>query len=141
MAARSPERKSATTARLPVTQPTRRKISSTSPLTITRTLFDAIQVKAPAEATLTDRVRMNNLALSIVLLSQGVPFFHAGDDILRSKSFNPNSYNSGDWFNKLDWTYESNNWGIGLPLEGTEQWDIYKPLLADPDLAAHESGH
>ncbi|HEY9529193.1 MAG TPA: pullulanase-type alpha-1,6-glucosidase, partial [Anaerolineales bacterium] len=76
-----------------------------------QSLFDAIQVKAPAEATITDRVRMNNLALSIVMLSQGVPFFHAGDDILRSKSFNPNSYNSGDWYNRLDWTYESNNWG------------------------------
>ncbi|HEY9527316.1 MAG TPA: alpha-1,6-glucosidase domain-containing protein, partial [Anaerolineales bacterium] len=104
-----------------------------------QTLFDAIQVKAPAEATITDRVRMNNLALSIVLLSQGVPFFHAGDDILRSKSFNPNSYNSGDWYNRLDWTYESNNWGAGLPLEGTGQWDIYKPLLADPDLAPDRS--
>jgi pullulanase/glycogen debranching enzyme len=104
-----------------------------------QTLFDAIQAKAPAEATITDRVRMNNLALSIVLLSQGVPFFHAGDDILRSKSFNPNSYNSGDWYNKLDWTYESNNWGVGLPLEGTGQWDIYRPLLADPELAAAKS--
>ena len=100
-----------------------------------QTLFDAIQAKAPAEATIADRVRVNNLAVSIVMFSQGVPFFHAGDDILRSKSFNPNSYNSGDWYNKLDWTYESNNWGVGLPLEGTGQWDIYKPLLANPALA------
>lgn len=100
-----------------------------------QTLFDAIQVKVPAEASLADRIRMNNLALSIPMFSQGVPFFHAGDDILRSKSFNPNSYNSGDWYNKLDWTYESNNWGVGLPLEGTGQWDIYKPLLADPTIA------
>jgi pullulanase-type alpha-1,6-glucosidase len=104
-----------------------------------QTLFDVIQVKAPAQASLADRVRMNNLALSIVMFSQGVPFFHAGDDILRSKSFNPNSYNSGDWYNKLDWTYESNNWGVGLPLEGTGQWDIYKPLLADPELAPGKS--
>lgn len=100
-----------------------------------QTIFDAIQVKAPAEATIQDRVRMNNLALSIVMFSQGVPFFHAGDDILRSKSFDPNSYNSGDWYNKLDWTYETNNFGVGLPIEGTGQWDIYKPLLADPNLA------
>jgi pullulanase len=104
-----------------------------------QTLFDAIQVKAPAEATLADRVRMNNLALSIVMLSQGVPFFHAGDDILRSKSLDSNSYNSGDWFNRLDWTYESNNWGVGLPPEGTGQWDIYQPLLADPALAPARS--
>ncbi|HQV63757.1 MAG TPA: pullulanase-type alpha-1,6-glucosidase, partial [Anaerolineales bacterium] len=100
-----------------------------------QTIFDGVQAKAPADATLADRIRMNNLALSIPMFSQGVPFFHAGDDILRSKSFNPNSYNSGDWYNKLDWTYESNNWGVGLPLEGTGQWDIYKPLLADPTIA------
>jgi pullulanase len=99
-----------------------------------QTLFDAVQAKAPAEATIADRIRMNNLALSIPMFSQGVPFFHAGDDILRSKSFDPNSYNSGDWYNKLDWTYESDNFGVGLPLEGTGQWDIYKPLLADPKL-------
>lgn len=100
-----------------------------------QTLFDAVQVKAPVNASLADRIRMNNLALSLVMFSQGVPFFHAGDDLLRSKSFDPNSYNSGDWYNKLDWSYESNNFGAGLPIEGTGQWDIYKPLLADPSLA------
>ncbi len=99
-----------------------------------QTIFDAVQVKAPADASLADRIRMNNLALSLVMFSQGVPFFHAGDDLLRSKSFDPNSYNSGDWHNKLDWRYESNNFGAGLPIEGTGQWDIYKPLLADPAL-------
>jgi pullulanase len=59
---------------------------------------DAIQLKAPASATLADRVRINNLAVSVVALSQGVPFFHAGDELLRSKSLDRNSYNSGDWF-------------------------------------------
>jgi pullulanase/glycogen debranching enzyme len=77
---------------------------------------------------------MNNLALSVPMFSQGVPFFHAGDDILRSKSLDRNSYDSGDWFNRLDWTYQTNNWGVGLPIEGTDRWDIYTPLLADPAL-------
>lgn len=95
------------------------------------TIFDAIQLKAPADATLADRIRMNNLALSIPMFSQGVPFFHAGDDILRSKSLDRNSYDSGDWFNKLDWTYASDNWGVGLPGEGRDRWDIFRPLLAD----------
>jgi pullulanase len=95
------------------------------------TIFDAIQLKAPANATLTDRIRMNNLALSIPMFSQGVPFFHAGDDILRSKSLDGNSYDSGDWFNKSDWTYQSNNWGVGLPGEGRDRWDIFRPLLAN----------
>ncbi len=98
------------------------------------TIFDAVQVKAPAEASLADRIRMNNLALSIAMFSQGVPFFHAGDDILRSKSLDRNSYDSGDWYNKLDWTLQSNNWGVGLPIEGTDRWDLFRPLLADPAL-------
>lgn len=98
------------------------------------TIFDAVQVKAPAGTSLADRIRMNNLALSIVMFSQGVPFFHAGDDVLRSKSLDRNTYNSGDWFNKLDWTLQSNNWGVGLPVEGTDRWDVFRPLLADPAL-------
>lgn len=98
------------------------------------TIFDAVQIKAPAGASLSDRIRMNNLALSVVMFSQGVPFFHAGDDILRSKSLDRNTYNSGDWFNRLDWTYQSNNWGVGLPVEGADRWDIFGPVLADPAL-------
>ena len=96
------------------------------------TVFDAIQLKAPAGTTPGDRIRMNNLALSIPMFSQGIPFFHAGDDILRSKSLDRNSYDSGDWFNKLDFTYQSNNWGVGLPGEGRDRWEIFRPLLADP---------
>lgn len=99
------------------------------------TLFDAIQLKAPASASLTDRIRMNNLALSLPMFSQGVPFFHAGDDMLRSKSLDRNSYNSGDWFNRLDWSMTSNNWGVGLPIEGSDRRGIQAPLLADPALA------
>lgn len=100
------------------------------------TLWDAIQLKAPQNASLQERVRMNNLALSLVAFSQGVPFFHAGDDLLRSKSLDRNSYNSGDWFNRLDWTMESNNWGVGLPGEGRDKWEVFRPLLADPALKA-----
>ena len=99
------------------------------------TLFDAIQVKASAASTIADRVRMNNLALSLPMFSQGIPFFHAGDDILRSKSLDRNSYNSGDWFNKLDWTYTSNNWGVGVPIEGSSYNSIFQPLLSNPELA------
>ena len=98
------------------------------------TVFDAIQLKAPAATTLTNRIRMNNLALSIPMFSQGVPFFHAGDDLLRSKSLDRNSYDSGDWYNKLDWTFQTNNWGVGLPIEGSDKWDIYKPILSNPEL-------
>ena len=33
--------------------------------------------------------------------TQGVPFFCAGDELLRSKSFDRDSYASGDWFNAI----------------------------------------
>jgi pullulanase-type alpha-1,6-glucosidase len=99
------------------------------------TLFDAIQLKAARATSMSERVRMNNLALSLVMLAQGVPFFHAGDDMLRSKSLDKNSYDSGDWWNALDFTYASNNWGVGLPPgENEKNWPIHKPLLADPAL-------
>ena len=98
------------------------------------TLWDIIQIKAAENVPVAERIRMNNLALSLVAFSQGVPFFHAGDDILRSKSLDRNSYNSGDWFNRLDWTYNTNNWGVGLPGEGRERWDLFRPLLANPNL-------
>jgi pullulanase/glycogen debranching enzyme len=80
---------------------------------------------------------MQNMGLSIVSLSQGVPFFHAGSDLLRSKSMDRNSYNSGDWFNAIDWDPETNNWGIGLPPAGDNQdmWPVIGELLANPDLA------
>jgi pullulanase-type alpha-1,6-glucosidase len=98
------------------------------------TLFDAIQWKAPATTPMADRARMNHLALSFVMFSQGVPFFHAGDDLLRSKSLERDSYNSGDWFNAVDWTHQTNNWGVGLPVNSRDKWDRMKPLLANPAL-------
>jgi len=83
-----------------------------------------------------DRVRMQNLGMSILGFGQGIPFYHAGVELLRSKSMDRNSYNSGDWFNKLDFTYNSDNWGVGLPQAGDNQpnWPILQPLLANPAL-------
>lgn len=105
------------------------------------TLYDILQYKIPAGTSMADRVRMQNLGSSIVLLSQGVPFIHAGQDMLRSKSMDRNSYNSGDWFNRLDFTYTSNNWGVGLPPAGDNQamWPTMQTLLAQPELKPSES--
>lgn len=41
------------------------------------------------------RMRRCMLASALVAFSQGVAFFHAGDEILRSKSLDRDSYNSG----------------------------------------------
>ncbi len=71
----------------------------------------------PASLGIAERVRISSLTSSIPLLSQGVPFIHMGNDLLRSKSMSPNSYNAGDWFNAVDFTKQSNNWAVGLPPE------------------------
>jgi pullulanase/glycogen debranching enzyme len=93
-------------------------------------------VKLPVGLSMAERVRVQNLGMSLLAFSQGIPFFHAGVELLRSKSGDRNSYNSGDWFNRLDFTYASNNWGVGLPPRGDNagNWDLLRPLLADPSL-------
>ncbi|HEX2363330.1 MAG TPA: alpha-1,6-glucosidase domain-containing protein, partial [Jiangellaceae bacterium] len=100
------------------------------------TIFDALTYKLPVPTSMADRVRMNTLALSTTALAQTPSFWHAGADILRSKSLDRNSYNSGDWFNRVDWTYQESTFGSGLPPEGdnSAKWDFMDDLLADPAL-------
>ena len=51
------------------------------------TLFDSLALKLPRGTSMADRVRMNTLSLSTMALSQGVVLWHAGTDLLRSKSW------------------------------------------------------
>lgn len=79
------------------------------------TLFDINALKLPLDTSSHDRARVQILALATVAFSQGVAYFHAGGELLRSKSLDRNSFNSGDAFNRLDWSGQSNQFGIGLP--------------------------
>jgi pullulanase-type alpha-1,6-glucosidase len=100
------------------------------------TLFDSLTLKLPADTPMADRVRMNTLSLATTALAQTPSFWHAGADLLRSKSLDRNSYNSGDWFNALDLTGQDNGFGRGLPPAADNQtkWPFMQPLLADPAL-------
>ena len=100
------------------------------------TLFDTLAYKLPVGTSMADRVRMNTLSLSTVALSQGVVFWHAGTDLLRSKSLDRNSYDSGDWFNRIDWAGLSNTFGSGMPVasENSAKWPFMQPLLSDVSL-------
>ena len=97
------------------------------------TLYDALVYKLPPDTPMADRVRLQTLALSTTALGQGVSFWHAGGDILRSKSLDRNSYDSGNWFNVLDWSYTTNGFGRGLPprRDNEAKWPFMRPLLAD----------
>ena len=99
-----------------------------------QTLFDINVYKLPLTTSRDDRARSQMLAAAINTFSQGVAYFHAGVDTLRSKSMDRNSYNSGDWFNRLDWSYNDNYFGVGAPpqADNGDNWGIIKPLLANP---------
>jgi pullulanase len=96
-------------------------------------LFDAVQLKSSFNDSIATRARRQVMGMSLVTLGQGIPFFQAGDDLLRSKDMDQNSYDSGDWFNKIDWSGKTANWGIGLPLasQNSSQWPIMEPLLSN----------
>jgi pullulanase/glycogen debranching enzyme len=97
------------------------------------TLFDNNAFKLPSSTSHEDRARVQILAAAINSFSQGVAYFHAGVDILRSKSLDKNSYDSGDWFNRLDWSYADNNFGVGLPpaRDNADNWNLARPLLSN----------
>jgi pullulanase len=101
-----------------------------------QTLYDADALKLPLATSTADRARVQVLGLAINAFSQGVAYFHAGSDILRSKSLDRNSFNSGDWFNRIDWTYRTNFFGTGLPPapDNAKDWPLFKPLLANAAL-------
>lgn len=100
------------------------------------TLFDAMALKLARQVAMPDRVRMSAVALAFATLAQTPVMWHAGADLLRSKSLDCNSYDSGDWFNRLDWTVCDNGFGRGLPPrpENGGRWEYHRPLLADPRL-------
>lgn len=107
-------------------------------------LWDAIQAKAPfysygrypGTATIEERQRMHFLALSIPLLGQGIPFIESGTELLRSKNGDQDSYDSGDFFNRIDWTGQTNFWGAGLPpaWKNFNDWSFWKPRLEESSL-------
>ena len=101
-----------------------------------QTLFDANVFKLPRATSPEDRARVQVLGAAIVAFSQGVAYFHAGMEGLRSKSMDRNSFDSGDWFNRLDWTFTDNFFGTGLPPEPDNgaSWSLMQPLLADPSI-------
>jgi pullulanase len=84
------------------------------------TLWDKLLKTSSSENDET-RISMHKLATSIVLTSQGVPFIHAGQEFLRTKDGDHNSYKSPDNVNQMDWTRKH---------QYQEVSDYYKGLIA-----------
>lgn len=100
------------------------------------TLWDSGAYKLPLSLSTDDRIRMVLLSLATVALGQAPAFWHAGTELLRSKSLDRDSYNSGDHFNRLDFSGQSNNFGVGLPPASRNEasWPVMRPLLARTEL-------
>lgn len=66
------------------------------------TLWDKLKFSNP-EASECDLERMNRLGVAIVMVSNGMPFMLSGEEVLRTKNGDGNSYKSPDSVNSFDW--------------------------------------
>lgn len=106
-----------------------------------QTLWDNNQYKLATELTARERAKMQILAQALPILSQGVPFIHMGVELLRSKSMQRDSYDSGDWFNRVNFDLDddtwNNNWNVGLPRadKDSDNWELIRSITGDDKIA------
>lgn len=100
------------------------------------TLYDLLVLKLPQGLPMAERVRMNTVCLATTALGQSPSFWGGGVELLRSKSLDRDSYNSGDWFNAIDYSGQDNGFGRGLPAASRNEssWWVQGPLLEDERL-------
>ena len=67
------------------------------------TLWDKLLLSNPG-ASDDSRNKMNNLGAAILMISKGTPFWQAGEEMLRTKDGDENSYKSSDEINNIDWS-------------------------------------
>lgn len=66
------------------------------------TLFDRLSF-SNSGSDINTIIKQDKLAQAIIFVSQGIPFIHSGEEFLRTKKGNENSYNAGDDINKIEW--------------------------------------
>ena len=98
------------------------------------TLYDINAMRLPQDTPASERARAQYVGAATTAFSQGIAYFHAGIEILRSKSLDKNSFDSGDAFNRLDWSLSDNGFGIGLPraADNAGDWPLMRPVLNNP---------
>ncbi len=84
------------------------------------TLYDKLSLTNPLD-TKEQRIKRHSLGTGIILTSQGVPFIHAGQEFLRTKGGDENSYKSPDSVNQFNWNQ---------PAEYQHSVDFFKGLLS-----------
>ena len=66
------------------------------------TLYDRL-LASNGDDSEEDRLKMNRFGISIIMIGKGIPFFLAGEEMLRSKGGDSNSYKSSDEVNNIRW--------------------------------------
>jgi pullulanase len=87
------------------------------------TLWDRLLISTADDASITtaDRRAMDKMAALILLTSQGIPFLQAGQEFLRTKGGDHNSYNKPDAVNMIRWQDKAINYDV---------FDYYRGLIA-----------
>ncbi len=84
------------------------------------TLWDKLLL-ANGKNTVEERLAMNRLGAAIIMISNGTPFMQAGEEMLRTKDGDENSYKSSDEINNINWealTADSNEYAMMLYYKG-----------------------
>jgi pullulanase len=110
------------------------------------TLWDKLAMSCK-DATEEERIRMNKLSAAIILTSQGIPLFQAGEEILRSKPvegeegmYDHNSYISSDSVNAIRWSNKKKYYSVYEYYRGLIAFRKEHPALrmrTEADIAKH----
>lgn len=93
------------------------------------------------------RLRMNRLGTAIIMTAKGTPFLQAGEEMLRSKCGDENSYASGDEINNIKWSalrrgsiqYEAFLYYKGL-IEMRRRFDVFTSPDAEMKISPESCG-
>jgi pullulanase len=80
-----------------------------------------LTTKRRTDITDADRIRMDKMGAVLVLTSQGIPFIHSGQEMLRTKGGDDNSYNKPDAVNKIRWQWK---------MDHRDVFEYYRGLIA-----------
>lgn len=85
------------------------------------TLWDRITLTEGVSKDVNEQIAMDKLANAVILTSQGIVFLHAGEDFLRTKYGEHNSYNLGDHINEISWKRKERFFDV---------FEYYKSMIA-----------
>lgn len=92
------------------------------------TVWDKLAITLPEESDETRRLR-EQFMTKLVLISQGIPFIHAGQEFYRTKGGDHNSYKSSEEVNRLDWNRKDDYQSDVAIISDYIHFRLQEPLL------------